>query len=173
MVDLSDLSFSAVRVICDRSPVAVRDLMDQSPDRPVLLGADRELHAAASEGVHELVVLKARVSAQLIAQDDGALRAELEAFSRRRPRWGYPQAYQRSNRAWLADQTQADPATMARGRPLSAGETAQMPASRAAHHSGRLAARGRTSSTWPGTSERNRGHSAGPQPVRPGRQPVC
>jgi putative transposase len=30
----------------------------------------------------------------LVAQDDGALRAELKAFSRRRPRWGYRQAHQ-------------------------------------------------------------------------------
>ena len=30
----------------------------------------------------------------LIAQDDAALRAELKAFSRRRPRWGYRQAHQ-------------------------------------------------------------------------------
>ena len=29
-----------------------------------------------------------------VAQDDGALRAELKAFSRRRPRWGYRQAHQ-------------------------------------------------------------------------------
>jgi putative transposase len=29
-----------------------------------------------------------------VAEDDGALRAELKAFSRRRPRWGYRQAYQ-------------------------------------------------------------------------------
>ncbi len=29
-----------------------------------------------------------------VAQDDVALRAELKAFSRRRPRWGYHQAHQ-------------------------------------------------------------------------------
>lgn len=30
----------------------------------------------------------------MVAQDDGALRAELRAFSRKRPRWGYRQAHQ-------------------------------------------------------------------------------
>ena len=30
----------------------------------------------------------------LVAQDDAALRAQLRAFSRKRPRWGYRQAHQ-------------------------------------------------------------------------------
>ena len=30
----------------------------------------------------------------VVAQDDAALRAELRAFSRQRPRWGYRQAHQ-------------------------------------------------------------------------------
>ena len=124
--------------------IAERETSEPVASTPSGPACFRTVSGSRSGGRAGCRVSPARPSAmrRLVAQDDAALRAQLRAFSRERPRWGYRQAHQHLlEQGWTINRKRTQRLWREEGLRVPA-EAPQAPAARGFDGAGRPAAGG-------------------------------